>query len=113
TIHTDPMGLETIDTKDAQDHRASLEKRNGGTLSRQEKFYDANEQPVRQIDTIFRPDGTSHDVQTHWEYDTCGRLTTLTEAGGSLDAKTTRHLYQPDGKLSQTIKPDGTSLFYT
>jgi RHS repeat-associated protein len=113
TIHTDPMGLETIETKDAQNHQASLEKRNGCTLSRQEKFYDANGQPTRQIDTIFMPDGSSHDVQTHWEYDHRGRLITLIEADGSPDAKTTRHLYQPDGKLSQTTKPDGTSLFYT
>ena len=113
TTHTDPMGLETIETKDAQNHLAALEKRNGCTLSKQEKFYDANGQTTFQIDTIFMPDGSSHEVQTCWEYDDRGRLTTLTEANGSPDAKTTRHLYQPDGKLSQTIKPDGTSLFYT
>ncbi|MBF8263371.1 MAG: hypothetical protein HW387_1036 [Parachlamydiales bacterium] len=112
TIHTDPMGLETIETKDTHDHLAAYEKRNGCTLSRQEKFYDADGRPVQQIDTVFTPDGSSHDVQTHWEYDTRGRLTLLTEADGTLDAKTTRHLYQQDGKLSQTIKPDGTSLFY-
>jgi RHS repeat-associated protein len=110
--HTDPMGLQTIETYDAHNRVIVIEKRKGRTLSLTEKFYDVRGNRHIEIDTVYGSDGSSRKVQTRWEYDTRQRLIALIEADDTLDAKTTCYTYTPNGKKAKTLKPDGTVLFY-
>ena len=112
TTHTDAMGLQTIETYDTQNRIASIEKRKAKTLSLEEKFYDLRGNLHIQVNTIYAPDNSSRKTQTRWEYDNRGRLSTLVEADGTLDAKETRYKYTPNGKKAQTIKSDSGVLFY-
>jgi RHS repeat-associated protein len=111
--HTDPMGLETIVTYDAQNHPARLEKRKGKTLSLEEKFYTPSGLLATQVNTVFSPDGSDRQIHTRWSYDARGRVIALTEADGTSEAKTTQHAYTLRGELAKTLKPSQTELNYT
>ncbi len=110
--HKDPLKLQTIETFNALGHIATIEKRNDKLLALEEKWHNRNGLITFQANTIFSPTGASHKVYTHWKYDNRCRLSALTEAVGTLDAKTTHHEYTPRGELAKTIKPDGTLLTY-
>lgn len=110
--HTDPMGLQTIQTYDAQNCLVRTEKRKSRSIAIEEKFYTPTRQLSHQIDTIFSPEGTARKVHTRWAYDSRERLASLTEAAGTPQAKTTFHSYTPRGELAQTTKPDQTLLSY-
>ena len=94
--HTDPMGLKTIETYNAQNLLSRIEKGNYV----EEKFYHPN----GQIHT-----SQAGKVHTSWIYDCRGRLTACTEAG----TKTTQYCYTPRGELAQTIKPSGAVLDFS
>jgi RHS repeat-associated protein len=111
--HTDAMGLQTIETYDAHNRVARIEKRKENTLSICEKFHSPRGPPSFQIDTVFSPDNTSRQIRTRWDYNSRGRLETLTEAEGTLNAKITRYTYTPRGELEHLHKPDGTVVTYT
>ncbi len=110
--HTDAMGLQTIETYNAQNQIVSIEKRKGKTLSLEVKYYDKNGKQNLQINTVYSPNGESKAIRTTWEYNSRGQLKKLTEAEGTLDAKITLHEYYPRGELKKTTKPDGISLIY-
>ena len=111
-IHIDPLGLETIETFNPRGQSSCIEKKkNGNTLLIEEKFPNKNGLLSFQIDTISSPQG-ERKINTRWSYDERGRLTTLTEADGTLDAKITQHAYTLRGELAKTTKPDGTVLSY-
>ena len=112
-IHTDPMGLQTIETYNPQNRLASIEKKNGDkTLVFSEKFYNENGALAQQIDTVFAPNGTQRKVRTCWQYNPRGLLKTLTEAEGTLDAKITHYTYTPRGELETVTKPNRVVLTY-
>jgi RHS repeat-associated protein len=112
-MHTDPMGLQTIETYDAQNRVSSIEKKKGGkSLAFEQKYYDENGKLVTQVDTIYAPDGTKRQARTCWAYNSRGLLQTLTEAAGTLEAKTTTYEYTPRGELETVTKPDGVLLTY-
>ncbi len=110
--HTDPLGLQTIETFDSHNQVAVTEKRKNNILSLEEKWRNQNGLLISQADTIFAPDGSSRKVWTTWEHDSRGRLSALTEAAGTVDAKITRYKYFPRGEVAQVTKPDGTVLMY-
>lgn len=68
--------------------------------------YDKNSNLIKQITTVYRPDGTSYLVTTNLEYDKCNRLVKRIEAG----SRETRYTYTKSGKRASTIKPDGVIL---
>lgn len=112
-IHTDPLGLKTIETYNAQTQLASIQKeKNGKTLALTQKYYNKNGKLSLQIDTIYTPNGEQKQIRTRWEYNTRGLLQTLIEAEGTLDAKITQYAYTPLGELETLTKPDGVHLTY-
>jgi RHS repeat-associated protein len=110
-IHTDAMGLQTIETFDTHNRSAKIEKRKEKTLALTEKFYTKNGNLSSQLDTIFSSDGCRQS-RVQWQYDQRGRLITLIEAEGTADAKITRKTYTLRGELEQIIKPDKVEVFY-
>ncbi|MBX9743756.1 MAG: hypothetical protein K2X08_00925, partial [Chlamydiales bacterium] len=109
-IHTDSLGLQTIETLDTHGRVATLEKRKANTtLSLTKKFYTLTGKPSLQIDTILP---SSKEVRTLWEYDAMGRLITVIEAKGTPQEKITRKTYTLKGELKTLIKPDGVTLSY-
>lgn len=111
-IHTDPMGLKTIETYDAQTHLARIEKRKEKPLAVEEKTYTPNGYLSFQVTTVFSPDGSTRTFNTRWKYDSRGRMAALTEADGTVHAKTTLHSYTLRGELAQTTKPNRINLIY-
>ena len=72
-----------------------------------EKFtYDGCGNTLSQISVIYKPDGTSHEVITRFEYDAMNRLIKQIEA----DKKTTTYSYTQTGKRLTIRKPDGVIL---
>lgn len=111
-IHTDAMGLETLETYNGLNQLSIVEKRKNGTaLFLEKKITNRNGQCVLQIDTIFAPDG-QRDVKTRWEYDSRGLVKTLIEAEGSLEAKITKTTYTPRKEVKTVTKPNGVVLTY-
>ncbi len=110
--HTDPLGLETIETFDALGRVSKIEKRKNRTLRVVDKRYNARGKAALQIDTIFAPDGASRVIRTRWEYDECSRPTLLVEAEGTPEEKVTQNSYTLRGEKRTTRKPDGTILRY-
>ena len=111
--HIDPMGLETIETCNAQNRIASLKKQNGGrTLALEEKYYDENGKKILQIDTVYTPSGEDRRVHTRWIYNSRGFLEQLVEASGTGHEKITKSTYTPRGELATLTKPDGVVLIY-
>jgi len=106
--HTDPMGLQTIETYDALGRLVQIEKKKAQTLALSEKQYDLNGHLILQVDTVFSPDSAARKVETRWHYNSRGHLDTLTEAG----IKTTSYTYYPRGELKTVTKPNGVILFY-
>ncbi len=112
--HTDPMGLQTIETFDTHNRIVKTEKiHHTRKLSIEEKFYNPRGKLSLQNNTAFASDGSQRTIRTRWEYDVMGRLTKLIEAEGTLDAKITTHTYTPRGEKQTTTKPDGTLLSFT
>ncbi|MBX7066089.1 MAG: hypothetical protein K1X28_02545 [Parachlamydiales bacterium] len=112
--HTDPMGLETIETYNGFNQVSLIEKKkNNKTLFSQKKFYNLNGQLTLQKDTIFAPDGTQREVRTRWEYDSRGLVKTLIEAEGTLEEKITKTTYSPRKEIKTVTKPNGIILTYS
>jgi RHS repeat-associated protein len=111
--HTDPHGLQTIETYDALDRLVHIEQRKEKTLSEVKKTYNLRGDLSLQIDTVFAPDGSSRQIRTKWDYDPAGRVSQLTEAEGTLQAKITKYTYTLRGDKETITKPDGTILKYT
>lgn len=106
--HQDPLRLQTIETYDAQNRIAKIEKRKEKTLALEEKIYNRNGFCTLQINTVFNPDQSVRSFPTRWGYDSRNRVVLLTEA----EEKTTRYGYTSRGELAYTVKPDGTTLNY-
>ena len=111
-IHRDQLGLETLEIYDTQNHLVRIEKRKNKPLALEEKTYTPTGHLFYQINTVFSPDETTRSVNTRWSYDSRGRLVSLTEAAGTIHAKTTLHAYTSRGELAQTTKPNRTTLDY-
>jgi len=111
-VHTDSMGLQTIETYNAQNRIATIAKKKEKTLSFQEKYYNKNGKLTLQIDTINAPDGSQRQVQTRWDYNNRSLLKTLVEADGTLNPKITLYTYTPRSELATVAKPNGVILIY-
>ncbi len=112
-IHTDPQGLQTIETYDALGRCVNIEQKKERTLSNVKKHYNLRGDLSLQVDTVFAPDGTYREIRTKWDYDAAGRVSQLTEAEGTLYPKITKYTYALRGDKKTITKPDGTILKYT
>lgn len=111
--HTDPNGLQTIETFNAQNQLSSTENRKKDqTLALEQKYYNENGKLALQIDTIYSPSGSQRQSHTRWIYNSRGLLEQLIEAEGTLEAKTTHYTYTPRGELHTITKPNGVILTY-
>jgi RHS repeat-associated protein len=105
----DPLGLHTCEAFNAHGLVASLEKRRGSVLIREDNLYDANANLILKQTTL----PSFRNLTTTWEYGPRDRLHTLTEASGTPLQKVTQYTYTPTGQLFQLIKPSGTLLTHT
>ncbi|HSX37494.1 MAG TPA: RHS repeat-associated core domain-containing protein [Chlamydiales bacterium] len=111
--YTDAMGVQTIETYNAQNRISSVEKRKGEKrLAFEQKYYNELGKLAIQVNTVYGPEEEERKVQTRWEYNNRGLLKTLTEADGTISAKITRYDYTPRGELETVTKPDGVTLAY-
>lgn len=112
---TDSLGNVTATMKDALGRIASIVKRNsmGHEVHKVALFYDANGNKSRQVDTVRKPDASTHEVVNAWEYDACNRVVSVIEGVGTPEQKHTQYLYNSDGKKESVIKPDGVRLYFT
>lgn len=111
-IHTDPHGLETIETYDALSRLINIERRKEKTFSESIKYYNHRGDLCLQIDEIFAPDASSRQIRTKWDYDISGRVSQLTEAEGTLQEKITKYTYTLRGDKETVTKPNGVILKY-
>lgn len=107
-IHTDPMGLQTLETHDPLGRVVRIEKKKGETLSLTCKKYDLNGRLIHQTDTVFSPHNPPREIETAYTYDSRNRLITLVEG----NEKTTSYTYTANGKQKTVTKPSGVTLFY-
>ncbi|HEV7736444.1 MAG TPA: hypothetical protein VGO47_03615, partial [Chlamydiales bacterium] len=112
--HTDPMGLQTVETFDTHGRIVETQKyQHGKTLSIEEKFYNARGKITLQINTAFASNSAARSIRTRWEYDAAGRPIRLIEAESTPEAKVTAHTYTLRGEKQTTAKPDGILLTFT
>ena len=111
-VHTDALGLQTIETFDPNGNLQLVEKWKEKTLLLSKKFYTSSGKLSFQIDKIFAPDHSERLVTTRWEYDSMGREITLIEAASTPKEKITRKTYTPTGELKTLTKPDKTQIIY-
>ncbi len=104
----DPSGLVTIEIFDI--HGSLLERRleKDGTLFRERKTYDPVGNLLKHEEDIFEGTDYKKTLINSYSYDLLNRLISST-----LQARTTKFTYTPNGKLRTKEKPDGTLLRYT
>ncbi len=110
--HTDPSGIQTIETYDALQRLAVAEKKNsfGELLGREEYFYDPGGNRCRQVSTIPQRDET---VTTLWTYSPQGRQVGLTEGAMGPEQRDTHYSYNARGQVDTIRTASGVELHHT
>ncbi len=105
TIQTSPLGLQTINTFDAQGRRISTKKidTDDNLLLNESYFYNNAGNLTQRVG----------GQEIFYEYDTMNRPTGLIEAPNTPNPKITRFTYTEKGQLKELLKPSGTHLTYT
>lgn len=111
----DPKGNVTISICNTIGKIAKTQKKNsfGELIQQREYFYNGNGQLIETKETVITPGSPDRKVITQWDYNTIGDLIECTEAVGTPEQKKTQHLYNTFGQKIQTIKPDGTFIYFT
>lgn len=106
----DPKGNMTVETYDALNHLASVEKRSpeGKTVAQDLFYYDASGNRIKRVSTIYQLENPIKTLATSWEYDPMGRMIKEVEP----DQRTTRYHYDDRGRVSETTLPSGIVLSY-
>ncbi len=104
-----PRGVRKIEIFDPDDHLLALVLKDPhGTTIRSEKHtYNKIGLPIKTV--YASPENT---ITLHKEYDANGNLISLTEETNGI-TKTTRYRYNKYNERIETIKPSGTSIYYT
>lgn len=111
-ITTDPVGNQIIEMHDPLGRVVSSECCNvfGQCTAFEEIWYDANGQKVRQKEQVITSAGPKTDYTIDWQLDSMKRPLSITEQGGDGSYKTTRFEYDSWGRLKTITKPDGVLL---
>lgn len=111
TTVTDPLTNKAVTILDALGRETTVERRNAtnGLLRLSEYRYDPNGNRTRTIETVI---GSNHVITAGWTYDSRNRVSTMTEALGSADERTTRYFYNDVGQLYSQKNPNGVELFH-
>lgn len=75
--------------------------------------YHLNGKKAKEVHHVLVNGQTTRLYEIRWTYDAMQHLTSIQEAAGSLQQKTTRFTYNRAGQLETVIKPDGTELRHT
>ena len=111
TTVTDPLTNKAVTILDALGREMTVERRNAtnGLLRLTEYRYDPNGNRTRAIETVF---GSNHVITASWTYDSRNRVSSMTEALGSADERTTRYFYNEVGQLYSQKNPNGVGIFH-
>ena len=111
TTLTDPLTNKTVTILDALGRETTVEHRDAtnGLLRLTEYRYDPNGNRTRAIETVI---GSHHTIAAGWTYDSRNRVSTMTEALGSADERTTRYFYNDVGQLYSRKNPNGVEVFH-
>ena len=115
TSTTDAQGNQTIDTYDAANHLVQVTRQNamGMLLSRQHIFYNVCGKKVRVVDDVVSEGKVIKSIATRFAYTPKDELSSLIEAEGTPEQKTTYFHYNQLGQKVAKVKPDGVLLLYT
>lgn len=110
----DPQGLLTVETYNPYGRLVKQEKLDHASqiISAKEIGYDACGNRILQQDHIYK--GTDYITTriTKWTYDPCHRISSITHAVNTPEARTTKWSYHQNGNPAYKIMPDGTMLMY-
>ena len=102
----DPLGLRTIKNYDALNRMICVEVSKGKALSKREYKRDFRGNILEERSLFPR------NIVHLSKYDSMGRLIEKNEASNQSYARITKHTYDRSGRLTQTLKPEGTTLTY-
>lgn len=112
---TDPNGIRTIFSHDAQGHRVKKAVCNcqDKLVLSQEMFYDPVGNLLEQHDQNFCPGQLTKTQSVAYTYTERNRVATLTRAAGSPIERVTHYSYTPDGQVDSKTLPSGLVLNYS
>lgn len=108
---TDLLTNKTVTILDALGRQTTVERRDAtnGLLRLTEYRHDPNGNRTRAIETVV---GSNHVITAGWTYDSRNRVSTMTEALGSADERTTRYFYNDVGQPYSQKNPNGVEFFH-
>lgn len=111
----DPLGNISLFLKDAFNRDVAIFHKNplGEVTQTTELFYDLNGNLIKTTETVFTPNAPPRKVTNTWTYDAMNQVTSLTEALGTSDQKTTLYTYNSLGQLDTIEKPSGAKIKHT
>ena len=114
TITTDPLGYQTVDTYDTVNRLVQTERRNpfGIPVSHQAIYYDLCGKQTRVVDTKMQEGKDPQTIETLFSYREDDQISSIKEAIGTPEQKTTYYHYNTVGQKKAMIKPDGIQLTY-
>lgn len=112
---TDPLGFQTIETYDIESRLAEIARKtpHGKLIGRQSVFYDLCGNKSRVIDTLYQEGIEQRQIETRYTYTNHHDVSSLIEAAGTPDEKTTIYHYNHLGQLAIIVKPDQTELHHS
>lgn len=110
----DPLGNQVVTTMNALLKPGMVVKKNamGQELSKKELFYSGTGDCQYILETVMTPGAADRQVITSMLYDYAHKIRHIYEAYGSPEQKHTEIIYNEYGQKSETVKPDGTRLYY-
>ncbi|SCA62845.1 hypothetical protein SCG7109_AE_00150 [Chlamydiales bacterium SCGC AG-110-M15] len=127
---TDALGRQKVKTFDALRRVSSETRLNAQSqiIDQKEFLYDCHNNKIQETHRVYHKDQEDHTVITKWLYGPTGNLETLIEAVGTIEERRTQfvykntqlikkikangieinHLYNPQGKVSETFSSDNS-----
>lgn len=108
----DPNGNMTQEICDTLGRLAQIIRKNKFGKVTQKQFikYDKNGNQKLVEHIVMAPNLLDRSVVTTWNYDSCNRVTSITDAVSTPEQKQTLFKYNEKGQKETIIKPDGTKL---
>lgn len=111
---TDPLGISTLQTKDALNRTVNKQTLNprGRTIACQEMTHDPQGNLLFQRDHVYENDRYHKTETIAYTYTPEHRIESLTRAFDTIDARTTTYRYLPSGKMAAKTLPSQITLAY-